>query len=191
MRRARACVAVSVVLAALIPHLACEKETHRAARKAFQDILASNLPPVDQANALEEFVRAYPEPKTNPNLVRACGMLAEFHIRAGRPDIAASWYERAVRASPGEPLRWALADWLLYRRISGRELARRAGLSRSTIHRLTSGHGQRVDLRTLARVCRVLDLTPGEIIVWQHDDPLPPGGRGRARQLRLPGRGWR
>ena len=87
--------------------------------------------------------------------------------------------------------RWALADWLLYRRISGRELARRAGLSRSTIHRLTSGHGQRVDLRTLARVCRVLDLTPGEIVVWQHDDPLPPGGRGRARQLRLPGRGWR
>jgi len=98
---------------------------------------------------------------------------------------------RAGGASPGEPLRWALADWLMYRRISGRELARRAGLSRSTIHRLTSGHGQRVDLRTLARVCRALELSPGEIVVWQHDDPLPPGGRGRARQLTLPGRGWR
>jgi tetratricopeptide (TPR) repeat protein len=103
MRRAPACVAVGVVLAALIPHLACEKETHRAARKAFQDILARDLPPVDQTNALEEFVRAYPEPKTNPNLVRACGMLADLHIRAGRPDIAASWYERAVRASPDDP----------------------------------------------------------------------------------------
>ncbi len=103
MRGASACVAVGVVLAALIPHLACEKETHRAARRAFQDILARDLPPPEQASALEEFVRAYPEPKTNPNLVRACGILADFHARAGRPDIAASWYEREVRASPDDP----------------------------------------------------------------------------------------
>ena len=103
MRGATARVAVGILLAALIPHLACEKETHRAARRAFQDILARDLPAVEEAGALEEFVRAYPEPKTNPNLVRACGILAEFHARAGRPDIAASWYERAVRASPDDP----------------------------------------------------------------------------------------
>jgi Flp pilus assembly protein TadD len=103
MRGAAACAALGLVLAVLIPHLACEKETHRAARKAFQDIQARDLPPVDQANALEEFVRDYPEPKTNPNLVRACGILADFHARAGRADIAASWYERAVRASPDDP----------------------------------------------------------------------------------------
>ncbi len=103
MRGATARVAVGIILAALIPHLACEKETHRAARRAFQDILARDLPAAEEAAALEEFVRAYPEPKTNPSLVRACGILAEFHARAGRPDIAASWYERAVRASPDDP----------------------------------------------------------------------------------------
>jgi tetratricopeptide (TPR) repeat protein/dienelactone hydrolase len=103
MRRAPACVVACVVLAALLSHLACEKETHRAARRAFQDILARDLSSADQARDLEEFVRAYPEPKTNPNLVRACGILADYHSRAGRPDIAASWYERAVRASPDDP----------------------------------------------------------------------------------------
>ena len=35
--------------------------------------------------------------------MRACGILAEFNARAGRPDIAASWYERALRASPEDP----------------------------------------------------------------------------------------
>jgi tetratricopeptide (TPR) repeat protein/dienelactone hydrolase len=103
MRGATARVAVGVLLAALIPHLGCEKETHRAARRAFQDILARDLPSAEEAKALEEFVRTYPEPKTNPSLVRACGILAEFHARAGRPDIAASWYERAVRAGPDDP----------------------------------------------------------------------------------------
>ncbi len=95
------------------------------------------------------------------------------------------------RAVPSEPLRWALADWLLYRRLSGRELARRAGLSRSTVHRLARGRGERADLRTLARLCRALAVSPGELVVWEGDDPLPAGGRGRARQLAFRGRGWR
>jgi len=102
MRRA-AWAPLALILPALVFQLACEKETHRAARRAFQDILARNLPPEQQAAALEELVRAYPEPKTNPNLVRAFGMLADYHARAGRPDIAASWYERAARVSPDDP----------------------------------------------------------------------------------------
>jgi len=48
-----------------------------------------------------------------------------------------------------------------------------------------------VGLRTLAAVCRALDLAPGDLIVWTGDDPLPPGARARALQLTLPGRGWR
>ncbi len=44
----------------------CEKETHRAARAEFQSLMARNLPPPDQARALEAFVARYPEPKTNP-----------------------------------------------------------------------------------------------------------------------------
>jgi len=97
-------VGLAVLLAAAaLSQPACEKETHRAARRAFQEIQSRDLSPPQQAAALEEFVRLYPEPKTNPNLVRACTQLAEYHSRAGRADIAASWYERALRASPDDP----------------------------------------------------------------------------------------
>ena len=82
---------------------ACEKETHRAARNAFQDILAADPEADARAAALEAFVRDYPERKTNPHLLRACGLLADHHARAGRADIAASWYERAIRANPDDP----------------------------------------------------------------------------------------
>ncbi len=61
----------------------------------------------------------------------------------------------------------------------------------TSIHRLASGRGHRVHLRTLAALCRALDLAPGDLIVWQGHDPLPLGARSRARQLRLPGRAWR
>ena len=97
----------------------------------------------------------------------------------------------ATDQRPDAALRWALADWLLYRRLSGREVARRAGLARATVQRLTSGRSHRVDLRTLASLCRALDLAPADLIVWQGHDPLPAGARGRARQLHLPGRAWR
>ncbi len=103
MRRAPAWIAWTLLLAAVSCPPACEKEIHRAAQRTFQQILGRDLTPEQEAAALEEFVRAYPEPKTNPNLVRAFGMLADFHARAGHPDIAASWYERAVRVSPDDP----------------------------------------------------------------------------------------
>jgi DNA-binding Xre family transcriptional regulator len=93
----------------------------------------------------------------------------------------------AADQRPDADLRWALGDWLLYRRIAGRELARRVGLGRTTVQRLASGRARRVDLHTLAALCRALDLAPADLIVWQGQDPLPPGARGRARQLRL----WR
>src|SRR3954471_22748545 len=104
---------------------------------------------------------------------------------------------RAGRARRGlsaraasDALRWALADWLQFRRLSRRELARRAGLGRTTVQRLASGHAHRVELRTLAAVCRALDLAPSDLLVWGNADPLPPGARTRTLQLRLPGRGW-
>ena len=101
MRRRGPVVAAALMLVALA--LACEKETQRAARKAFQEILARDRPAAEQAAALETFVQDFPEPKTNPYLTRACSMLAGYHARAGRADIAASWYERAIRADPDDP----------------------------------------------------------------------------------------
>ncbi len=81
----------------------CEKETHRAARAEFQALMARGMDPSEEARALEAFVERFPEPKTNPYLTRAESLLADYHARAGRIDIAASWYERAVRASPNDP----------------------------------------------------------------------------------------
>jgi tetratricopeptide (TPR) repeat protein len=95
----RVLIALSLVALAA----GCEKETHRAARRTFQEILAADLKDDDRAAALEAFVRDFPERKTNPYLARACGLLADHHARAGRADIAASWYERAIRAVPDDP----------------------------------------------------------------------------------------
>lgn len=103
MRRRPSWLPPLLALALIAFQTGCEKEMHRAAGRAFQDILARDLSPDEQAAALEQLVRAYPEPKTNPNLLRALRMLADHYARAGRPDIAASWYERAVRVDPDDP----------------------------------------------------------------------------------------
>ncbi len=97
-RRALALLALAAACLAV-----CEKETHRAARREFQELMGRGLAAEAQAAALEAFVERFPEPKTNPYLARACNLLAEHHARAGRPDIAASWYERALRAAPDDP----------------------------------------------------------------------------------------
>ncbi len=94
---------MAVVVLLLAHLLACEKETQRAARKEFQAILARDQPAGEQAATLEAFVQKFPEPKTNPYLARACSILADYHARAGRAEIAASWYERALRADPDDP----------------------------------------------------------------------------------------
>lgn len=99
-RRLRVLAILALASACLV---GCEKETHRAARREYQELMGRELAADAQAAALQAFVERFPEPKTNPYLVRACTLLAEFHARAGRPDIAASWYERALRAAPDDP----------------------------------------------------------------------------------------
>lgn len=103
-RGTRAALALALAAACLLA-AGCEKGTHRAARRAWQELQGRGLPAGDpaQAEALEAFVQAYPEPKTNPYLRRACILLADHHVRGGRQEVAASWYERAVRAEPDDP----------------------------------------------------------------------------------------
>jgi dienelactone hydrolase len=101
--RGGAKAAARALLVACLLLGACEKETHRAARAEFQSLIARGGSATDQARALEAFVARFPEPKTNPYLTRAEVLLAEYHTRAEELDIAASWYERAVRASPNDP----------------------------------------------------------------------------------------
>lgn len=102
MSRPRAALLLALVAGAALLG-ACEKGTHRAARRAWQDLAARSLQGAEQARALEAFVRDFPEPKTNPYLRRACVLLADHNTRDGRPEVAASWYERAVRADPDDP----------------------------------------------------------------------------------------
>jgi dienelactone hydrolase/Flp pilus assembly protein TadD len=94
---------MGAALAATVLLSACEKETHRAARAEFQTLMARTQSEAEQARDLEAFVQRFPEPKTNPYLTRAEVLLAEYHARAEEFDIAASWYERAVRANPNDP----------------------------------------------------------------------------------------
>ena len=58
---ARAAMLVALA-GACVAFLSCEKETHRAARREFQALMARGLPPAEQAQALEDFVTRFPEP---------------------------------------------------------------------------------------------------------------------------------
>jgi dienelactone hydrolase len=91
------CLLAAVVLTG------CEKGTRWAAEREFRELLARDLASADEARELEAFIERYPEPKTNPNLLRAYMMLGVYHDREHRYEIAASWYERALRVSPNDP----------------------------------------------------------------------------------------
>lgn len=81
----------------------CQKETRSAAMRAYRDITARPLSPDDRARALADFVAEYPQPKTNPDLLRALQWLATHEDAAGRFDAAAAWYERTVTVAPEDP----------------------------------------------------------------------------------------
>jgi DNA-binding Xre family transcriptional regulator len=44
------------------------------------------------------------------------------------------------------------------------ELAKRAGISKSTVYRLTSGQPTHLDLDKLNRICKVLECQPGDLL---------------------------
>jgi putative transcriptional regulator len=58
------------------------------------------------------------------------------------------------------------------RRMSIAELQRQTGLSYVTLHDLYSDKTERVALRTLDKICRALDVTPGDIFGYR-PDPSP------------------
>lgn len=55
------------------------------------------------------------------------------------------------------------------RRMSIIELQRQTGLSYVTLHRLYSDKSTRVDFETLNRICRVLNVQPGDILEYGPD----------------------
>lgn len=56
------------------------------------------------------------------------------------------------------------------------QLATGAGLSYPVAHRLINEQMDRVDLGTLAKLCRALDCQPGDFLVYV---PEKAGGKGR------------
>jgi putative transcriptional regulator len=52
------------------------------------------------------------------------------------------------------------------RRVTLRSLAAQAGVPKDLVYRLDAGEARYVELDDLARLCRVLDCTPGDILTW-------------------------
>ncbi len=73
----------------------------------------------------------------------------------------------AQRASGADPL-------------SQSELARRTGISFTTINAIAQGNTARVDRATLNALCRELRVTPGDLLVYVPDAPAPPSKRRKS-----------
>jgi putative transcriptional regulator len=55
------------------------------------------------------------------------------------------------------------------RRMSVAELQRQTGLSYVTLHNLYSDKSTRIDFETLNKICRALDVRPGDILEYAPD----------------------
>jgi len=54
--------------------------------------------------------------------------------------------------------------------LTQRQLARDTGISLTVINNLALGHTQRIDFRTLDRLCRYLYVQPGDLLRWHEDE---------------------
>ena len=66
------------------------------------------------------------------------------------------------RAERGQPL------------LSQNQVARDTGIPLSVVNGLISGRTQRLDFKTLERMCRYFNVQPGELLVWEADVPEAP-----------------
>lgn len=58
----------------------------------------------------------------------------------------------------------ALLEVLARKRLKMAELSRRTGIAYSTINNFANERIERVDLKTLARICSALDCQPGDLL---------------------------
>lgn len=59
------------------------------------------------------------------------------------------------------------------RRMKIAELQRQTGLSYVTLHSLYSGKSTRIDFETLNKICRALEVQPGDILEYAPDQRQP------------------
>ena len=53
-------------------------------------------------------------------------------------------------------------------RVTFRGLASQASVPKDLVYRLDAGQARYVDLDALASLCRVLNCTPSDILIWQN-----------------------
>jgi len=69
----------------------------------------------------------------------------------------------------------ALNDILAERRMSKRQLAREAGIGANTVCNLSRAHysdSPTVSLKTLGRICEVLNVIPGDVLRIESADKM-------------------
>jgi putative transcriptional regulator len=65
-----------------------------------------------------------------------------------------------------------LSTFMGARRLSQTRLARLVGVHRNTIHKLYANNWTSINRDTLDRICTVLQVSVGELLVW-HDERRP------------------
>jgi putative transcriptional regulator len=63
------------------------------------------------------------------------------------------------------------------RGIKPRDLVQRTGISHNTALAMYRGVTTRIDLPVLDKVCSVLNVTPGELLVWKPNDKTGAAGQ--------------
>ncbi|MBN7274357.1 helix-turn-helix domain-containing protein [Ligilactobacillus pobuzihii] len=61
---------------------------------------------------------------------------------------------------------------MLERKISGKELAQKIGITPANLSVLKTGKAKGIRFSTLNKLCEVLDCKPGDILDYEPDDPL-------------------
>ncbi len=68
------------------------------------------------------------------------------------------------------PIVMTLDVMLARRKMKGKDLAERIGISETQLSLLRSGKVKGMRFATLSKLCAVLDCTPGDILEYEHSD---------------------
>ncbi|MEG4864888.1 MULTISPECIES: helix-turn-helix domain-containing protein [unclassified Microcoleus] len=69
-------------------------------------------------------------------------------------------------------IRWKLAVVMADRNISNKELAARIGMHPTSVSKIkTRRRLTRIDEATLSALCRALNCQPGDLMVYEEDNP--------------------
>lgn len=67
------------------------------------------------------------------------------------------------------PITVTLDVMLAQRRVKGKELARKIGITEQNLSNLRTGKAKGVRFSTLQKICEVLECQPGDILKYVHE----------------------